>query len=51
MHIIVITHSSYTIYYIKVLNDLCLCTKRPYTLPHLYNATPHDTNAAKSTAD
>ena len=35
MYIIVITHSSYAISYIKVLNDLCLCTKRLYTFPHL----------------
>ena len=41
MHIIVITHTSYAISYIKVLNDFCLCTKRPYTFPHLYNATPY----------
>ena len=40
----IITHSSYAISYINVLNDLC--TKRPYTFPHLYNATPYyNTNA------
>ena len=38
---IVITHSSYAISYINVLNDLCLCIKRLYTFPHLYNATPY----------
>ena len=41
MYIIVITHSCYTISYINVLNDLCLCTKRPCTFPHLHNATPY----------
>ena len=40
-HIIVITHTSYAISYIKVLNDLCLYKKRLYTFPHLYNATPY----------
>ena len=38
---IVITHLSYAISYINVLNDLCLYAKRPYTFPHLYNATPY----------
>ena len=40
-HIIVITHTSYAISYIKVLNDLCIYTKRLYTFPNLYNATPY----------
>ena len=40
-HIIVITHISYAISYIKVLNDLCIYTKRLYTFPHIYNATPY----------
>ena len=40
MYIIVITHSSYAISYINVLNDLCLCIKRLYT-SHFYNATPY----------
>ena len=40
-HIIVITHTSYAISYIKVLNDLCIYTKRLYTFPQLYNATPY----------
>ena len=43
MYIIVITHSSYAISYINVLNDLCLYIKRLYTFPHLYNATPYYT--------
>ena len=34
MYIIVITHSSYAISYINVLNDLCICTKRLYTFLH-----------------
>ena len=38
-YIIVITHTNYVISYINVFNDLCLYTKRPYTFPHLYNAT------------
>ena len=41
IYIIVITHSSYAISYINVFNDLCLCIKRLYTFPHLYNATPY----------
>ena len=41
MYIIVITHSSYAISSINVLNDLCLLTKSLYTFPHLYNATPY----------
>ena len=40
-HIIVITHTSYAISYIKVLNDLCIYTKRLYTFPQLYNATSY----------
>ena len=43
MHIIVITHSSYAINYINVLNDLCLCIKRPYTFPH-FNMPHHITD-------
>ena len=35
MHNIVITHSSYAISYIKILNGLCVFTKRLYTFPHL----------------
>ena len=34
MHIIVLTRISYANSYIKVLNDLCLCTKRLYTFFH-----------------
>ena len=41
MFIIVVTHTSYAISYINVLNDLCLCTKRPYIFPRLYNVTPY----------
>ena len=40
-HIIDLTHTSYAICYINVLNDLCLYIKRLYTFPHLYNATPY----------
>ena len=43
-HIIVITHTSYAISYIKVLHDLCIYTKRLYTFPYLYNATPYYTS-------
>ena len=40
MYTIIITHKSYTISYINVLNDFCLWTKRLYTffhyiMPHL----------------
>ena len=41
MYFIVVTHSNYAVSYIKVLNDLQLCTKRLYTYPHLYNAIPY----------
>ena len=47
MYIIVITHSSYAISYMDVLNDLCRCTKRLYTFPHLYNVTPYYTYLGK----
>ena len=39
MHIIDLTHTSYTISYIKILNDLCLCIKCLYTFLHLNNIT------------
>ena len=35
MYIIVTTHTSYAISDTKVLNDLCLCTKRLHTFPHV----------------
>ena len=41
MYIIVITHSSYAISYIDVLNDLCFYIKRLYIFLHLCNATPY----------
>ena len=41
MCIIVLTFTRYAISYIKVLNDFCICTKRLYSIPHLYNATPY----------
>ena len=35
VYIIVLTHLSYAISYIYVLNDLRLCIKCLYTFPHL----------------
>ena len=36
-YIIAITKTSDAVSYLKVLNDLCLCTKRLYSFSHLYN--------------
>ena len=35
VYIIVLTHSSYAISCINIVNDLCISTKPLYTFPHL----------------
>ena len=36
----IVTNTSYASSYINVLNDICLCTKRLYTFPHLFYVMP-----------